>query len=783
MTTSTKTLYIVMGSVTGACVVALVSVLIWMYTARIDSYTLTATTTGEGQPTKPAISQSVCGAAPTVDPVTGAVTNYKNMVMPDGQTCGENVAALNALCLASRCTDPTYCTAVNASWDAYSTGGHSCINVTNPTCEQQPCDAPYCTSSSVVATLPPQHKVSINVNGRITCENVPESTVASLCNNLSEEHVYIFPDCRVAATKKTILTRSSTMTTGLIQGLLSFPAGDGKYEEMVFSYKLNTLNGSTYGTVSVRPDIGCDVSTDICLHFTIYPQPGLKPGVYSLTVYATPLWTTVPLLESTQAESLPLTASEVSSTVKPQLNPKPDVTSATNTMTIPNWFKTALSVLANKAPYNDLNIVVPTSTCGAPTTGCAVSVSDMIRITPEPSTLPLLLFAATPSFIPLENNKIMPYQFLVMVWPQIDAATLAAACPSTSTEPLYYDVTRTRTNGVGSTETLITHSIYPELLDIVRVGDSWNYTLVAYQGSNYADSKCKSQPVVVTVNVKPFDDATCHQVVPPSTVSGNPLPPWMWATPQGCQWDTSNLGAQDYYCAFEYNKDLSDLKFDPTNLYLYEQSGSTRCGLVSPSHPTLIRAWPSSFANCASDNKTCQQQACTTGYKDPDERSAVCSAQLQVGTSAAPISGGTSFVQRLSNLMNFYNNHNVHKELDTQIAPIQDATAQAELYSSYYYNCGPGTNKTEWGIDPSWCGQNDKGACAQAAEQARCDYNICEPWFLSGANGPVTYYNQKRTTFTDPAVAPSTCCPVDYTYSFNKDALPGVPRGSCELTQ
>lgn len=782
MTTSSKTVYIAMGSVAGACVLALVGVLIWMYTGRIDSYTITSATTKEGTPATAPISQSQCGAAPSVDPVTGAVSNYQNTVMPDGKTCGENPSALNAVCLASRCTDATLCPAPNASWDAYVTGGHACIKVTKPTCEQQACDAPYCTSASVVAALPPQHKMSINTGGTVSCENVPESTVASMCNNL-DDRVYVFPDCRPAATKKTILTRTTTAQTGLVEGLLSFPPDNAAYQEMQFTYKLSTLNGSTSGTVSVRPDIGCDVDTDVCLRFTIYPQPGLRAGSYDLTVFATPLWTTVPLLQSAQPEAIQMTVSPSSSTVKPQLNPKPDVATATNTMmSYPDWFRNALAVLANKEQYSDLNIVVPTSTCGAPTTGCAVSISDMIRITPEPSNAPLLLFAATPSFIPLENNKVMPYQFLVMAWPQVDDAVRAAACPASPTDPIYYDVTRTRTNGVGSAEPLLTRSGYPELLDIVRVGDSWNYTLYAYQGSNYADSKCRSEPVTVTVNVKPFDDQTCHQVVPPSTVSGNPLPPWMWATPQGCQWDTSNLGAQDYYCAFEYNKDLSDIKFDPTELHLFEQGGSNQCGAVRASYPTLTRSWPTSFANCKG-NTTCESQACFTGYADPEQRVAVCDAELDVGTSAAKISNGASFVQRLSNLMNFYNHHNVHPELDAQVATIQDAAAQANLYNNFYYNCGPATDAEKWGIDPTLCTPYDAGACQQAFEQGHCDINMCNAWKYASTNGPLTYYSQTRTTFTDPAVAATTCCPEDYTYKFNKDALPGVPRGECELTQ
>jgi hypothetical protein len=718
-----------------------------------------------------------CGTPPTVDPATGAVTNYTNVAMPDGKTCGENVSALSALCLRSRCTDASKCTMPNSTWDTYVAGGHACTKVTNPTCEQQACDAPYCTSASMVALVPLQHKLTGSANA---CVNPSEVSVASLCNTLPDgEHVYVFPDCRTASTQKVILTRTFTRTTRLVEGQLSFPPLD-KWDQLQFTYKLSALNGSTTGLVSVRPDTGCTVSSDICMRFTInVPSTTvLLPGTYSLTVYATAPWSPLPLLQSVNPESVQLALPAATPGVNPALNPMPTTSAAANTMALNNWFSTQLKVLANKPAYMDLNITVPKTSCMS---GCEVNVKDMLQVTPDPASAPLLLFAATPNIIPLEANKIMPYQFLVMTWPT--PANVASVCAAAPNDPLYYDVVRARTNGTGSTEAVLTHSLYPEVLDIVRVGDAWNYTMTAYQGSSYSTSTCKSEPVVVSVHVPAFDDQLCHQVVPPSTVSGNPLPPWMWATPQGCQWDTSNLGAQDYYCAFEYNKDLSELRFDATKLNLYEQAGSTRCGALQPSYATLTRSWAAPFATCEEGNTSCTSAACFSGYAEPAPRVAVCNAELQVGTSATAVTNASAFAERMANLMNYYSVHNVHPELDSQIDAIKNTSAQVDLYNKHYYNCGPATQSDAWGVASSACAVGDAGACQQAVAQGRCDYNICAPWTYSSTSGPNTYYTQRRTSFIDPAVADTTCCPEqDYVYEYNGDAPPGVNRGSCVET-
>ena len=114
------------------------------------------------------------------------------------------------------------------------------------------------------------------------------------------------------------------------------------------------------------------------------------------------------------------------------------------------------------------------------------------------------------------------------------------------------------------------------------------------------------------------------------------------------------------------------------------------------------------------------------------------------------------------------------------LASIQDAEAQTKLYTDHYYNCGPASQSDAWGIDPSVCLAGDKGGCQEAYAQGKCDYNMCQPWAYNSTAGSKSYYTQKRTSFTDPAVAATTCCPEGYKYMFDPKALPGVPRGSCE---
>jgi hypothetical protein len=698
-------------------------------------------------PIEKPVPEPDCGTPPTADEVTGVVTNPGNLVMPDKRSCGENEQVLNALCLATRCLSPSC--APGTSWDAYNKTLKQCVKVTDPTCEQQACDAPYCTSASVINSLPPQHKLSAGG----TCINPSETYIASQCNALPD-HMWIFPDCKTTSVKPVIDTRTFQATTSQITGQMSYPVNAAD-SNLLFTYKLTTLNGTKTGTVSTRPDLGCPESSVICLAFTInIPSSTLLPGTYELIVYGKPSWSPQNTLQSVQPETIQLDT-PTSTGVDPAMNPSPTRTVSSSTLLLPGWFTEALRLLKRRFPFL--------------VTSGSVDASTLLMQPEDQPGSPFMTAAVTPNFAALEGGKVMPYKFVVLAWPAVSGCGADAS--------VKYDVLRQRSNGVGAqAEVVVQGAVEPEMIDLVRVGDVWDYTLRAYVGTSYESATCRSEEVTITLVVTPFGDETCHQVTVDGIVGqSNPVPPWMWSTPEGCRWDTTNVSARDYYCAFEFNKAVPS--FSKDQVYLFETSGTNKCGLLNPSYPQLSKSWVGAYCSCEAGDTTCKKDLCFNGLPSSLQRLASCNSALTIGTSASTMDNEGAFAERMSNLMNFYRQHNVHPSLDDEVSSIADTGEQLQLYSEYY-NCGPDSDPKYWGSVAETCVPGDT-SCVQAVLQGACDRNVCLPWTPYGTNGRSTLYAQTRTCYIDPEEEQS-CCPEGKTYQYQPSAPSGVGRGSCQ---
>lgn len=687
------------------------------------------------------------GAQPVVDSATGLVTNYTNLLMPDQITCGENVATLNTLCLQTKCTSPA-CAAgpvKNPSWDAYTAVTHGCVKIANPTCQQQACDADYCNSETVVATLPPLHKFSYSINGQTTCVNPSEADVAALCN-AQPGRQWVYPECVTVQATADLTVVVTTSTTRQLTGTISRPfRNDVNDVSLNYVYSLTGISQSIGGALSTAPSASCGTGTNsLCLSFTVYAWPPIAPGPYVLTVSAVPSWSSV--LTHTMVAPLNVNVVYVPppADVYTALNPSPTYQAAKDAAVSSTWLRSRLTETA--ALQQDVGIIIPAT----------LNLTQL----PQESSVPGLFLACKPDIVPLEQNSLMPYKLLLFKWSK--PATGLTAC----TEAIKFDVLRARADGVGATETIMYGNLEPQVLDLVRVGDKWNYTFRAYQGTSYATAACKSEQVTLTVTVTPYTDALCHTVAAPQSSS---LPPWMWASPTGCVWNASNQTAADYYCAFEYGKVTPS--FDANALSLYSPAANV-CAPVKASNPVVDTVWSTKYCPASTES-------CFAGKEDNTTRIVACNTALALGTTSSTIDNNVAFAERLGNLMEFYDAHNVYPALDASVTPIRTTTDQLNLYASKYFKCGPATAPATWASDPSKCVDPatnvTDAACAAVAASADCmERNVCKPWTYLSGDGRRTLFSQTRTCYVDPAQQTQCCTRGSYTY--NK-SLP--VRGAC----
>jgi len=656
-----------------------------------------------------------CGPAPTINLQTGEITNPQNTLLPNLQSCGVNQTALDSLCYNSRCTYPTC--AINATWDKSDGNLVSprCIKTNSPSCEQQACDAPYCTSSSVVEMLPLQHKFSVSTTDanpqvpQVQCANPSELMVSQLCNNLKEPHQWVFPDCRDISVRVVLDATVQTASTNEITG--NFFIIDNNFSNLVFSFGLQNLVTNIGGNnVTVSPGYclsnlskntgptNRNLENTPCLQFKInLQQYTLSTGIYTLTVFARPNWSSVNTIQS-QPTVVTLVASINPSSVTPSMLPVPSRSISFNTLTVSGdvWFTLLLTQLKLIPLYATVSIQIP----DLPLTSPLIFLNEVLDS-------PFLSIVATPNIIALEGDRLLAYQFVILSWPLINVE---------SDETVYYDVTRISATGIGSIQPLYTHLTRPEMMDLVRVGDRWTYNICAYTGSTYDNSSLKSPILVLSLVVAPYSDTeVCHSIH--LNVDNTGGPPWMWATSQGCVWDNTNQAATDYYCTIEFEK--SKPLFNPSNIVLANPL-NLGCGKLMQSVAQINENW------------------------DNDQiREAICDSGLKVGGSAS-INDQTGLMDRLNNIMMYSSLHNVYPDLD--LTSIDTPEKQLALYTNTYYNCGPSTIPKTWGVDEKLCLDD---YCKNAVSQSGCqasDFYICEPWEFVSKAGNREIYSQHRTT-------------------------------------
>ena len=743
---ASKSVVVGMSVAGGVAILVILAVLLYVFVPR-------KTSSGD--------APSKCKGVPSVDGTSGAVTNFDKLLMPDGVTCGENVAMLNSLCLNTVCTNTDLCKSSDSysyqTWDAYDAAAHKCVKVNAPTCEQQVCDAPYCQSLSVrPPTLPPLHK---RTSSNSTCVNPSEAEVAAMCNKLAD-HQYVTPDCRVVTMEKVIEMNALPgvqNTTTVITGQMSVPR-TGDAEALQYSYKLSGAGGTFTGvlTTSAPTDISsCGNADNMCFTYTINLLPGaVHAGDYTLTVFARPAWSDVNTMQSIKPASLSLVAPPVDPNVDAALNVKLSRQLASDLIQDGTILRQLLSPLPFQNP--GLAMTIP------PT----LTVKDLKSVPPSETTGAgtadaFYMAACDPTICPLggASSKLMSRALVFVAWPAVQPLSTTQCKGST----VQYAVRKNSAQGGAS---VIAPALATAFADLVQVGDHVTYTITTSQGT------CKSQPVVLSIYIPPFSDTLCHSI----PIAGGVLPPWMWSSNSGCVWYPDDGGAQDYYCAFEYMNPTHSLLDASGKVKLMLADQNNECKQVMPTYPQVTKPYAAPACNY-SDHVT---DVCFTGYTDPAMRQATCSPALPLGTDGTQsISNDGAFYDRLDRLNTFYGLHNTFT--NASINPIQPAQ-QVALYNSYYH-CGVQSDPERWGVTAGACAENDQ-ACLTAVTNGACDTrdrNICLPW--AQVKDSSNTFTQQRVCFGDDAFTNTSCCKPGQKYMFDytvPKSVTGASRGSCQ---
>lgn len=744
---------IISVSVAGAsALLFLVAVLLYVYVPRKASGTTP-------QPNQ-------CGASPDVDGATGLVKNYDKVAMPGGATCGENVKVLDQLCLNTVCTDPVACKSdTYITYDAYDKTGHKCVKITNPSCEQQVCDTPYCTSPSIrPPVLPPFHKRTSLTGG---CINPSELEVASMCNAL-ENHQYVSPDCRVVDLQKVIQTKALpdvTNTTTLVSGIMLVPWDSQDVDPLQFSYMLSGSGGTYTGMLTTTPPVDvslCTDATNLCRTYTIDFLPGtVRAGNYTLTLYGRPMWSAVNTMQSVRPDTVTLVNPPLELNVYSALNVVLSRNVASNLIATDTTLRELLSPLPFQNP--GLAMTIPST----------LTVRDLKVIPANDSTgagtaSAFYMAACDPSICPLggAGSKLMPYALVFIAWSPVTPLS-STQCKSSVVQ---YEISK---NSAKNGASVMTPALPTGFADLVQVGDHIKYSITTSQGT------CKSQPVVLSVYIPPFTDELCHSI----PISGSVLPPWMWRSNAGCVWYPDDGAAKDYYCAFEYANPQHTLVDGNNQVKLMLSDKNNQCKEVLPSFARLTSKYPSPSADTPSYCNFSDHLAdvCFTGYNSTMTRQAVCSPALPLGAPGGgdSISNEGAFYDRLNGVVTFFGLHNTlpHASVE-RIA----ADKQASLYNNQYYHCGVKSDAAHWGINKTACDPND-AVCLKAVTNAACDTsdrNICQAW--EQVKGNANLFEQTRVCFGDHAFTSANCCKAGQVYKFDdtipKDSI-GAARGSC----
>lgn len=750
--------------------------------AAVISIIVTVKTAQQGLTTQSdTVVKCVSAKDVTINASTGVAENVLK-TLNQKRECVDDLIGMNAACSTAPCSAVDPVNNLNCmvpphqTWDEYNAELGRCVKSLHPSCEQQLCDAAYCSSPSVLDLLPTQHKITA-FNGQ--CINPGETTVAAACNNL-DNHTWLFPACLTTTPDPVITAEVTSATTSRLKGTLGYPrdaTSTVAATPELFTYTLsNPLKAVSGNVVLGSANINCSDGL-VCFDFEIYfGSQHMLPGTYKFSLQAKPTWVQdTGLFSKVSVAPLSLNVVQnVDDSEYASMNPDPQasVVIAQQYYDDPEWMLKWLNRLKQLNPTLFVAGQLPRS-------------FSLIPLNPHNTPrAPYFALLAPPEICPLEHNSLLSSQIIILGWNNV--ALPDSLGPSENTDfKVRYSVTKNRQGLVGSSVTLLSAgvedkslNVYPVVADCIQVGDVWNYTIQAFVTSatnnwDYGNTRYKSEPVVVSVVGASFSEEVCHAVSKPAGAAQ--LPPWMWATPQGCVWYPNNQAAADYYCAVEYNQTRPG--FNPDAIYL--STASNKCEPLGKSYPKVTQEWSSS-SSCNSVNSNNHDAVCFTGDSSEPPRAATCKYALPLGSSADTVDNVSAFSQRMNNIVNF---HNVHAAANVDLTSISATPEQQALYMTNYFKCGPSTSADTWGSGtPAECDALDF-ACQRLSLTAGCDTNVCGKWesaVPTSASDSISQTEQKylqhRTCFVDKEVGQTECCPAGATFNFDRSRF---PAGMC----
>lgn len=714
-----------------------------------------------------------CTPAPSVNASTGVIENDTHFALLDGSgQCGPGSAAQkDQLCRVSECTAPQCAT--GERWDGFKDA--ACVKQLK--CSLQPCDAPYCQSATLVSAVGTVYKVGDGT----ACVNPSETMVGRLCTSVPGR-AWRSPLCLAATPQDEVALTISNATladgvTGTVQHqLLNGRADLSATGLMTYTYTLvptRAQSGGTYkGSVSVRrvPSCAADFDSNVCFEFHVAARGDATAGTYLLTLTGYPAWDlTLPLYQQAQPASIDLRgeAAPALKELAVKFSQTLEGSVAKNSNLVLSKLTQLQSRLANEQSDFAQNVV-------------PVAAELVVEAGGEEDAP--LLAVCTKAYCMFE--KSVPFKLVVMAWAPVAAP---ATCVSGDRVVRYMLRKRFASKTAPGQEEVVTligptaAELQPSaaevssgvlsFFDLVEVNSVVTYSLGAYlvpserSTLEFEFATCKSAVFEVVVNSGMYTNAQCRQIELPGSI-----PPYLFAASNGtCVADTSTQ-ARDYYCMFEWNKQVPG----GTGVALYS-SNSTECKPVLRTFPSVGATNQWTEAVCNPVGGTSIPNACFTGVEQDVE--VVC--KNYVTLQDEPVSGRlkkSAFLGRLADLHDAFKRYN-YTDLVSDDLIADDAKRQ--MLFDRITSCGPRSLKGEYGS--ARCPDGD-AVCAELLDKSNCSHNTCEEWTLTSAGqegeGDTDTYTRTRRCFAGEnyRTPNSACCNGRGTYKYDS----ATKKHSCE---
>lgn len=706
--------------------------------------------TGKCDPPLPA----TCVPPPTVDARTGEIENATHFDRKNGTCDAGTLEELTQLCRRSLCLLPGVCTD-GERWDGFD--GEKCYKTAE--CSLQPCDAPYCTSPTVLQKLGTIKKQFSGNDEK--CENPRQSEVASWCNSLPDSK-FVLPECATTVPQAVMsLAVNNGSTVSSIRGTVSHPLINGTVDltseqTLMYEYALNGTD--VWLPVEVTGKCSSTLAgTSVCANFLIQPQQTLTAGTYLLDMRGFPAWdTSLPLYTLSAPVPVLLTGGDAPPQERDALKVTFDTLAAQEVATNARLINEKLSVLHASNP----TAVMPELTDNA----------ISLAFTPLPTPLPANVRTDVPLLVSClssycKSQEDVPNKLVVLAWKPVQPVACGSA------KVVKYEVKKqvASPDGGGVIDTVLVGPTQAQgqpsaaevnsgtlaILDLVRINQQVTYYLGSYMAdsldsiTDYASSSCKSPWFQVQVNVGAYSAAFCQSIPAPFA---NSVPPYLSLAANGvCTWDTTDA-SRDFYCTFAWPGTSESPKppgLHPTQLALFDAQYG--CVYVRPSVPEFdpVNTWTS---------PTCGEssiESCFSG--EPQTVTVTCRDTVRVADKEMNQTDLQDRLQAMVNGAPYYNYNNFDMS-----AILKDQTTSKvgmdKVWDGNYYSCGPKQAKSTWGNSVEGCSSAADSApgsvCKTLAANANCGpgKNYCQPWRPTTG----TQYERFRRCYRDVLKA-NTC--------------------------